>query len=265
MFKIGFIGAGNMAQAMMQGWSKLDANQVTQGAYVRHQLPEQTQAWQVEPFQSISEAALVSDMLVLATPPTALTAIADELKPILAAMPHKIVFSVLGGISVSMLEEALGRQAKIVRALPNVNVAVRQGYTAMYAGSQITAEEKGAVFALLAELGRVDEMPEAEFGAVSALAGSGPAFVAGFIQALTEAGKAAGLDEEMAAKLSVQTFRGTVDKMRQDDLKALDLAQLVMTPGGSTAAGWEVMQAGNLNGLVTNVIHATMQKNAEFE
>lgn len=265
MFKIGFIGAGNMAQAMMQGWSQLDADQVSQGAYTRHELPEATQAWQVAPLASISEAAMISDMLVLATPPTALEQISIELKPILALMPQKIIVSVLGGISLEALQSALGAQAKIVRALPNVNVAVGQGYTAMHAGTQITAEEKGAVFAILAELGRVDEMPEDEFGAVSAVAGSGPAFVAGFIEALTVAGQAAGLEAEQASKLSLQTFRGTLDKMIQSDLSAQELAQLVMTPGGSTAAGWETMQSGNLNGLVSDVIQATMQKNAEFE
>lgn len=265
MLKIGFVGAGNMAQAMMQGWSKLDSDQVSQGAYTRHHLPETTQAWQVEEFGSAIEIAMVSDMLVLATPPTALEKISADLKPLLEMMPQKIIVSVLGGISLDALQAALGEQAKIVRALPNVNVAVGQGYTAMHAGAQITAEEKGAVFAILAELGRVDEMPEADFGAVSAVAGSGPAFVAGFIEALTAAGQAAGLDEERAVKLSLQTFRGTLDKMVQSDLSAHELAQLVMTPGGSTAAGWETMQKGNLNGLVSDVIQATMQKNAEFE
>ncbi|MDR3240807.1 MAG: pyrroline-5-carboxylate reductase [Lactobacillaceae bacterium] len=260
MLKIGFIGAGNMAQAMIQGWSSLD--EVRQAVYSPHSAKAVAQKLGIEAVETAAELVQMSDLVVIATPPAQLAEVAAEIKPFLSG---KVVISILGGVSLSKLAEQLGVDTLIIRALPNVNVAVQQGYTAMAVSATVDVEVKGAVFGLLTVLGRVDEFAEAQFGAVSALAGSGPAFVAGFIQALSAAGITAGIDAETAEQLAIQTAQGTLAKMTQDKLAPRELAEQVMTPGGSTAAGWQVMEDQNLVQLVSDVIQATMKKNAEFE
>ncbi|MCM0583230.1 pyrroline-5-carboxylate reductase [Weissella diestrammenae] len=260
MLNIGFIGAGNMAQAMIKGWSQLD--EVHQVVYAPHSGQSVAENMQID-FATTAEALVKqSDLIVIATPPTHLAAVAQEINSVVTG---KVIISILGGISLSTLMTHFDSSDLLVRALPNVNVAVQQGYTAMAVNPAVDDEVKGAVFGLLTVLGRVDELPETQFGAVSALAGSGPAFVAGFVQAMTQAGLAAGVQPDIAEQLAVQTAQGTLDKMVHEKLTPMALAEQVMTPGGSTAAGWDVLQTKDITALMTQVIQATMAKNAEFE
>lgn len=265
MLTIGFIGAGNMAQAMMRGWSQV-GEELTQVVYSRSSAQRVAQQIDgVEAKATIAEIVAAADMLVLAIPVGALPMVAEELKPLLATKPGMIVASVLGGVSLAKLQTLLGTQSLIVRTLPNVNVAVREGYTALAFDDTFDAETRGAVAGLFLALGRADELPEAQFGAVSALAGSGPAFVAGFVDALAQAGRDAGLKPETALTLAKQTILGTVQQLNAEQQEPRALAEQVMTPGGSTAAGWDVMQANNFDGIIAKTIQATMQKNAEAE
>ena len=263
MLTIGFIGAGNMAQAMIKGWS--GNQEIQQVVYSPHAGQKVADDLHIEAKSSALEVWLASDLVVLATPPDQLAAVARELQPGILIKPSVIVASVLGGISLEQLHKSLGNTVVVTRALPNVNVAVKYGYTALAFDEQVDADIKGAVAALFLELCRTDELTEEQFGAASAIAGSGPAFVAAFTEAFKEAGIAKGLDEEVAAKLAEQTVAGTAQHMTQAKKVPLDLANEVMTPGGSTAAGFDVLTQGGLNQLVLDTITATMAKNAEFE
>lgn len=263
MLTIGFIGAGNMAKAMMQGWSGND--NIKQVVYSPHSGEKVAQALGLEAKQSALDVWAESDMVVLAMPPAQLETVAKELQLGIMMKPGVIVASVLGGVSLASLHDAFGPHVMVARTLPNVNVALKYGYTALAFDADMDPEIKGAVAALFLELGRTDELPESQFGAVSAVAGSGPAFVAAFAQAMTEAGVQAGIDQETAARLAEQTVIGTARHMADLKKDPLTLAHEVMTPGGSTAAGWAVLEDGQLNALVAKTIAATMAKNAEFE
>ncbi|SCC06017.1 pyrroline-5-carboxylate reductase family protein [Weissella bombi] len=263
MLTIGFIGAGNMAQAMMQGWSGNPEVQLT--VYSPHSGKQVAQKLGITAKDSAMEVWLASDLVVLATPADGLEATAKELQPAILMKPSVIVASVLGGISLAQLHQALGEQLIITRTLPNVNVGVKYGYTALAFDADTDPDVKGAVAALFLEFGRTDELPEEQFGAVSAVAGSGPAFVAAFTEALKQAAMKNGITEEIAARLAEQTVAGTARHMIQAKKTPLTLANEVMTPGGSTAAGYDVLQKGDLNQLVLDTIAATMAKNAEFE
>ena len=175
------------------------------------------------------------------------------------------IYSVLGGVSLAQLHAALGPNVLIARTLPNVNVALKYGYTALAFDDTMDADIKGAIAALFLDFGRTDELPEEQFGAVSALAGSGPAFVAAFAEAMIQAGVQAGINPETAERLAQQTVIGTARHMEEFKKDPMTLAHEVMTPGGSTAAGWQVLEDGHLNQLVADTINATMKKNAEFE
>lgn len=263
MLKIGFIGAGNMAKAMMQGWAgNADIHQVVyspnSGAQVAAELG-------LEAKQSALDVWAESDMVVLAMPPAQLEAVAKDLQLGIMMKPSVIVASVLGGVSLANLHAAFGEHVMVARTLPNVNVALKYGYTALAFDADMDQDVKGAIAALFLELGRTDELPEEHFGAVSALAGSGPAFVAAFAEAMTQAGIQAGIAPDTAARLAEQTVVGTARHMGDLKKDPMTLAHEVMTPGGSTAAGWEALEQGNLNGLVADAIQATMKKNAEFE
>jgi pyrroline-5-carboxylate reductase len=264
MLTIGFIGAGNMAKAMMRGWQKV-GDELTQVVYSPNSGQTVASELGLQYVSTPEEVVLASDMVVLAMPPSQLSRVAERLRTVMLMKPGVIIASVLGGVSLKQLHNALGSQVSIVRALPNINVALTAGYTALAYDNGTDAELKGAVAGLFLALGRADELPEEQFGAVSALAGSGPAFVAGFVRALTEAGVANGIDADIALTLAKQTVLGTLQNMKEFDKTPQALADEVMTPGGSTAAGWQVLQERGLTAMVGETIAATMKKNAEFE
>lgn len=265
MLTIGFIGAGNMAQALMRGWQQ-GGDEIQQVVYSPHSAAKVAdEIAGVTAVQSVAEAVAKADMLVLAMPPAALADVATELQFALQFKPQVIVTSVLGGVSLQQLHAQLGEKALLVRALPNVNVAIQGGYTAIAFDQTFDPETRGAVAGLFLALGRVDELPEEQFGAVSALAGSGPAFVAGFVEALAQAGVQKGIAPEVATVLAEQTVLGTVQHLDKLEKKPLTLANEVMTPGGSTAAGWDVMEQRDFKQIIADVITATMAKNAAVE
>lgn len=263
MLTIGFIGAGNMAKAMMQGWQ--GNAEIRQVLFSPHSGEKVAAELGLEAKQSALDVWAESDMVVLAMPPAQLTDVAKELQLGLMMKPGVIVASVLGGVSLAQLHAALGPNVLIARTLPNVNVALKYGYTALAFDDTMDADIKGAIAALFLDFGRTDELPEEQFGAVSALAGSGPAFVAAFAEAMIQAGVQAGINPEMAERLAQQTVIGTARHMEEFKKDPMTLAHEVMTPGGSTAAGWQVLEDGHLNQLVADTINATMKKNAEFE
>lgn len=261
MLTIGFIGAGNMGQAMMQGWAP--NQEIKQLVYTTTIEKAETAAKKVggEARGSIMELWAEADMVVVAVPPTALDAIAPEIKQLALLKPGVILTSVVGGVELETLHAKFGQQLMIVRALPNINVALRYGYTALAFDATVDADTRGAIAMLFLDFGRADEYLEEQFGAVSALAGSGPAFVAGFTEAMMKAGIAAGIDADKAESLAVQTVAGTGKNMVDLKKTPTELADEVMTPGGSTAAGYGVLMA-QLDGVVRNTIDATMIKNA---
>jgi pyrroline-5-carboxylate reductase len=262
MLTIGFIGAGNMGQAMMQGWAP--NQEIKQLVYSTTIEKSEAVAKKIggEARGSIMELWLESDMVVVAVPPVALDKIAVQIKQAAMLKPSVILTSVVGGVDLANLHQTFGEQLMIVRALPNINVALRYGYTALAFDATVDADTRGAIAMLFLDFGRADEYPEEQFGAVSALAGSGPAFVAAFTEAMMKSGVAAGIDAEKAESLAVQTVAGTGKNMIDLKKTPTDLANEVMTPGGSTAAGYDVLSV-DLDALVRATIDATMIKNAE--
>lgn len=262
MLTIGFIGAGNMGQAMMQGWAP--NKEIKQLVYSTTMKKSEAVAAKIggEARGSIMELWAESDMVVVAVPPTALADIAPEIKQWGMLKPSVILTSVVGGVELETLHEQFGQQLMIVRALPNINVSLRYGYTALAFDATVDADTRGAIAMLFLDFGRADEYAENQFGAVSALAGSGPAFVAAFTEAMTKAGVAAGIDAEKAESLAIQTMVGTGKNMVDLKKTPMELANEVMTPGGSTAAGFDVLKT-QIDGLVRETIDATMIKNAK--
>lgn len=262
MLTIGFIGAGNMGKAMMQGWAQ--NTEIKQLVYSTTIAKSESVAQEIggEARGSIMELWAESDMVVVAVPPTAIADIAPEIKQMAMLKPGVVLTSVVGGVDLETLHANFGEQLMIVRALPNINVALRYGYTALAFDAAVDADTRGALAMLFLDFGRADEYTEDQFGAVSALAGSGPAFVAAFTKAMTKAGVSAGIDTEKAESLAVQTMAGTGKNMIDLKKTPMELANEVMTPGGSTAAGFDVLKT-QIDGLVRETIDATMIKNAQ--
>ncbi len=170
----------------------------------------------------------------------------------------KIVISFMAAISLSRLERHLPR-AKVVRAMTNMAAMVGEAATAYSPGPNLTEQDKETVRFLLGRLGESIELPESQLDAVTALSGSGPAYIAILIDALITAGLKVGLPRDTAFKLATQTLVGTAKLLRETGMGITELRDAVTTPAGTTIAGIYELEKGSFRTSVINAVEAATQ------
>ena len=201
------------------------------------------------------------DAVVLAMKPQQLDEIAGRFAARLAGVP--LLVSILAGVEESALAARFDAGA-IVRAMPNLPVAIGKGVVALDSASAYTAA-RDAIAALTTPLGLVELVAPAQFDAVTAVAGSGPAFLYRFIDALAAAGAAQGLPTAQAQRLALATVEGAALLAAAADIGPHDLAEQVASPGGSTRKGLDVLDGdGALKALMVETIAAATRRNAEM-
>jgi pyrroline-5-carboxylate reductase len=252
-----FVGCGNMAGAMVEGWRKAGVD-LSQAIAIR---PSGTP---VEGVHTVTELPDGSPSLaLLGFKPQKL----DEVAPALAARvgPETVVVSILAGVEAASLRQRFPAAGAIVRAMPNLPVSEGRGVVALYS-EEADAELRARLSALFAPLGRTHwAHDQAEFSAVGALAGAGPAYVARFIAALAKAGEAGGLAPGLAQGIALETVAGTA-LMAEAKGEAMDeVARRVASPKGTTEAGLAVLDAERaLDRLIAETIAAAARRGAEL-
>lgn len=258
-------GAGKMGAAMLEGW--LAAG-----------LPEGA-ARVLDPAPSGSVAALARagriaigpgqeteapEVLVLAIKPQGLDDAAAALRPF--AGPGTLVVSILAGKTVADLRRSLPEAGAFVRAMPNLPASIGRGATGAYASPETSGSQRGTADRLLACNGAVEWVEdEALIDAVTALSGSGPAYVFHLVEAMTAAGEAAGLEPGLAGRLARATVTGAGALLEQSPLPAATLRENVTSKGGTTAAALEVLMAPDgLTPLMTRAVAAAKRRAGEL-
>jgi pyrroline-5-carboxylate reductase len=259
------IGAGRMGGALIKGWI---ASKRFSAIHV------------VEPLPSPAIKALAKKAIILhralpkKLPP--LTAVVLAIKPqilkgeaeLLRALgkANALVLSIAAGIATPLLREKIGSAAPLVRAMPNTPGAIGRGITVLYAGSKLSAVDRALTESLMASLGETLWLEdEALMDAVTALSGSGPAYVFLMAEALAAAGRAQGLDSATADKLARVTISGSGALLAADPRPAYELRQEVTSPGGTTEAALRVLMAGDgLESLLRRAIAAATVRGKEL-
>jgi pyrroline-5-carboxylate reductase len=254
------IGSGNMGGAMLRGWiaAGLDPATVTVIDPALPSVPAGVRALADPPPDGEAPATLV-----LAVKPQLLDAAVPALAPLLA--PETLLLSILAGVEIASLRARLAAPRGIIRAMPNTPASIRKGITALYpSGADSVRRERAE--ALMAALGRVEWLDREDlFDAVTALSGSGPAFVFRFAEALAAAGAAVGLDPAQAERLARATLAGAAGLLEASDESAGTLADRVASPGGTTRAGLDVLdQDEALRSLLTRTLDAATKRSAEL-
>ncbi|CAM3175065.1 Pyrroline-5-carboxylate reductase [Sphingomonas antarctica] len=250
--RIWLIGCGNMASAMLRRWLDcgLDPAHVTvvrpsgapvaPGVRVVRDVPD-------EP---------APELLLIGVKPQML----GDVAPGLQAASTGIVLSILAGTKLTSLRAHFPEAGSIVRAMPNLPVALGKGVVATVSDAPIAPD----LARLLDQLGLVEHVPdETLFDAVTALAGSGPAFAYRFVDALAKGGAALGLDPAQASRLALATVGGALALARGDGTPPGELAERVASKGGSTREGLNVLDTG-LDDLVAECLAAATRRNAEL-
>ncbi|WP_265571005.1 pyrroline-5-carboxylate reductase family protein [Sphingomicrobium nitratireducens] len=252
-----FVGCGAMGGAMVAGWRKagLDLSGLTavspsgrriEGVKVVTELPAVTPRW-----------------CWLGFKPQMLGDVAPGLEPHVGE--ETVVLSILAGVEAASLRRVFPRAKAIVRLMPNLPVSEGEGVTALYS-EDADAALRGEVEAMAGALGLAAWCKdEADFGLVGAIAGSGPAYVARFVDALATAAREEGLDGELADAIALQVVAGSGLMARATGETMVALARRVASPGGTTEAGLKVIDEGErLTGLIRDVVEAWRRRSEEM-
>lgn len=253
--KLLLVGCGKMGSALLQGW--LNAGLEAAQFFVQEPNPDAALA-DLGVHLNVDTGALqeaAPSVIILAIKPQ----LAVDVLPSIAllAAPETLVISLMAGVSINTMSDLLGGEAAFVRTMPNTPAAIGAGMTALYASSDTQDDQKAAAEALLAAVGQTVWLDtEKALDAVTAISGSGPAYLFHMVEALAAAGVNLGLPQDMAAQLAMQTIIGSASMLREDEADPRQLRVNVTSPGGTTEAALDVLM-GDSGGLVDLMRRAT--------
>jgi len=263
--RIGFLGSGKMAEAILAALIRngiVKASEVLACDVVADRRAFLKQRYRVGITDSAEKLVQSSDVIILAVKPQDLDAVLRQVAPLLQS--RKLLISIAAGKTLAHLQRLVGARVRIVRVMPNLPVMVGEGMSVFCLGSRARPADRRLVSRLLGCCGRVLELPERHFDAVTALSGSGPAFFAYVMEALAAGARRAGLPASAARALSAQTMLGTARYLLETERDPSEFIQAVASPKGTTAAGLKVLYSSALQGILGRTIHAAAKRSREL-
>lgn len=256
-------GAGKMGSAMLSGWlaQGLDAKRTV---VIEPHPSDEARDFAARGVRLNPQTKDVgtADVLVLAVKPQMFREAGPQLKPLVG--PSTLVVSIMAGTTMAGITDVCG--GKVIRAMPNTPAAIGRGITVAVAANGISREQRAVADALLRATGAVEWVEdEALMDAVTAVSGSGPAYVFLLAEELARAGIAAGLPEALAKKLARDTVSGSGELLHRSELESATLRQNVTSPGGTTAAALEVLMGPDgFQPLLTRAVAAATKRSKEL-
>ena len=275
MARIAIIGGGSIGEALLSGL--LRAGRQVKDLVVAERMPERAKylagTYSVL-VTSMADAVENATFVVVAVKPADVESVVGELARAAAAAEadsaEQVFVTVAAGITITYFESKLPAGTPVVRAMPNAAALVGAGVTALAKGRFVTPAQLEEVSALFDSVGAVLTVPESQMDAVTALSGSGPAYFFLMVEALVDAGVAAGLNREVAADLTAQTMAGSaamlLERMGSDraDAAAAQLRATVTSPGGTTAAALRELERGGLRAAVDAAVQAAKTRSEQL-
>jgi pyrroline-5-carboxylate reductase len=257
---IGFIGGGNMAEALVKGMVQAGMKDIIVSEPREDRRAYLEKTYRAKTTSDNKEVVKQSTIVILAVKPQNMDDVASEIAPFITS--EKLIVSIAAGITLQYLTARL-KTSKIVRVMPNTPALVQEGMSVLSMCECIHDKEMGLVRGIFMSVGKVLVLPEKYMDAVTAVSGSGPAFVALFAEAMIAAGIKMGLTEDNASELAVQTVIGTA-KLLETGMPPDKLREMVTSPGGTTAAGLKVFEEKGFKEIVSGVIEAAAKRSKEL-
>ncbi len=259
--KIGFIGCGKMASAIITGVKNSCCNKGFElmGSEINCEIAELAQSrLGIDVITDNRALMMNSDVVFIATKPNYVAAVLEEIKDELT--PEKLLVSIAAGVSTKKIENIVGAQ-RVVRVMPNTPALLQEGMAGVCRGAHASEEDVQFVIELLSNVGKAIEVNEDEMDIVTAISGSGPAFFYQVIEDMARAGEKLGLDYEKSLLLATQTALGSAKMLeKRGELTVQNLIDNVATKGGCTFVGVSVMKEENSEKLFYDVINETAKK-----
>lgn len=261
----GFIGAGRMATALIQGMLRAgtaSAHTTSASDPLESARSALASATGASVYDSNVRVAHKSDVLVLAVKPQSMAHVLTHLRPVVTA--DHLVISIAAGVSLHTLATGLGDDKRLVRVMPNTPALIGEGASAYALGPNVRAGDEEIVASCLKAVGRSFALPESALDAVTGLSGSGPAFVYVMIEALSDGGVRMGLPRDVATALAAQTVLGSAKMVLDTGLHPGALKDQVASPGGTTIAGLHALERGGLRAALIDAVEAATRRSAEL-
>jgi len=264
--KICFIGAGNMASCIIGGLLKngFPAQQIIASAPSNEKnLNTLKDTLNIETSTNNQQAVSSADIIVLSVKPQVLQSVCEEISISLSHQP--LIISIAAGISIDSIHTWLGNDLPIIRCMPNTPSQVLKGASGLIENAQVSDAQKQAASELFAAIGIVEWVnDESQIHAVTALSGSGPAYIFLVIEAMEAAAIKQGLSPETARKLAAQTVAGAAEMVLSCDIEPAQLKRNVMSPGGTTERAIQTFESLGLVSIFESAINAATERSIEM-
>ena len=258
--KLGFIGAGNMGEALFKGLLNTKAakpSQILVSARRPERVRELVQAYGVRGCSN-AEVARDSDVIVLCVKPQILDQVLRGISPDVSR--DKLIISVAAGVPIAAIERRLHPPMRIVRAMPNTPATVGAGATAIALGEHCSEADSATAKTIFDSVGLTVQLEESQLDAVTGLSGSGPAYLFLIIEALSDAGVKVGLSRRASMQLAAQTVLGSAKLLIESGQHPGMLKDGVTSPGGTAIAGLHTLEAGGLRTTLINAVQAATER-----
>ncbi|GIN96434.1 pyrroline-5-carboxylate reductase [Siminovitchia terrae] len=260
--KISFIGAGSMAEAIIAG---LIEKNICRGEDVfvtnredREKLEQLERRYGIQPTYDMEGLFQGADMVIFAVKPKDADSALLKIQPYI--QEDTFFISVMAGISIAFIEEKLKAECAVARAMPNTSASVGKSATAVSFNQRVSDNQKELAATVFSSIGITAVVEETKLDAITALSGSGPAYIYYVVEAMEKSAWEIGLDSNMAKQLILQTLAGAVEMLSSSDCEAAELRKAVTSPGGTTEAGIKVLQQNNVEEAFIQCIKAAAEQ-----
>lgn len=259
--KIGFIGLGNMATAIIKGM--LDQNMYEKeeifGADISKMASEKAKDnLGIQVKENNQEVVQSVDVLFLAVKPMYLEDVIIEIREVIKK--NTLIVSIVAGKDIAFMENKFEREVKIIRTMPNTPAFVSEGCTGMCKNKQVTEEEGEIILQILSSVGKAYEVPENLMDTVVGVSGSSPAYVFMFIEAMADAAVLGGMPRAMAYDFAAQSVLGSAKMVLETKKHPGELKDMVCSPGGTTIEAVKVLEDMGMRAAVMNAMEACIEK-----
>lgn len=265
MKTIVFAGAGSMAEALIHGWVKegvvLPENIYVMNKSDKQKLQRIADTYGVQIVYGSREIVKKADCLILAMKPKDLQKAMEDLVPYLQS--NTAILSVVAGVSMDTIEQTLGERP-IARVMPNTSATIGMSASGVAFNNRVTSSLKSDYLEMLEAIGLVIEVEEDELHAVTALSGSGPAYLYYLVEAFEQAGMQFGLSRDVVRSLAIQTIAGAAEMLKQSSEEPTELRRKVTSPGGTTEAGIKALEENHFKDAIYACIQNAEAKSREL-
>ena len=260
---VAFIGAGVMGETLLAGF--LSANIAAHEVRVAEKNVERSEYLSSTygvTCTSVAQSVDGADLIVLAVKPQDIPQVLEGIAP--SVGPGALVISVAAGITTSFIEGFLTESASVVRVMPNTPSLLGEGMSAVSAGKNCTPEQLNRVVTLMTSVGKVVVVPESDQDSVTAISGSGPAYIFYIAEAMITAGQSLGISPELSSELVIQTIMGAARMLRDSDATPEVLRQRVSSPNGVTVRAIETLDSHGVREAFVHALKAAQDRSREL-